>query len=79
MAAEDEFEPYLGDCMSCFKDAAVASLTLGADVDEELIYSSLRENLLEGYIGMIHGISRLDDAQCQDYGLQMYHYIEAMT
>jgi hypothetical protein len=42
--------------MKAFNDASSKSLQVGEGEDEVKLFEDLRESLIEGYVGILHGI-----------------------
>lgn len=56
MVAEDKFLNYIPEVMKAFNDASSKSLQVGEGEDEVKLFEELRESLIEGYVGILHGI-----------------------
>lgn len=56
MVAEEKFLYYVPEVMKAFNDASEKSLQVGEGEDEVKLFEELRESLIEGYVGILHGI-----------------------
>lgn len=83
MVCEDKIMPYFSDVMQSLNEAALKSLTKGADEEEAESYSKLRSDLLACFLSLVQGLVQdgqgVGNPRVESAVLSMFNYVQCLV